>query len=413
MLHRPRLALAFLFVLLGCGGAGGNQAVAQEGARPFAMTQVGDFEEPWAIAFMADGRALVTEKRGELKIWRPGGEVIDVAGVPEVAADGQGGMLDVALAPDFAHSRLVYLSYAEPGEGGSGLALGRGRLVEADGAARIEDFRVLWRQLPRGAGGHFGAIIAFAPDGRSLFLSAGERQRFLPAQDPDQATGKILHLTLDGQPAPDNPMAGRTVAATVAVIDPPRDHVVAQEAPARRVTLDAPNLNPAATWTSGHRNPYGLAFAPDGRLWAHEMGPRGGDEFNLIERGRNYGWPLVSEGENYNGVAIPGHSTRPDLAPPALSWVPSISPSGLIFYGGDMFPAWRGDALMGALSGQALLRIEIEGASAREADRWDLGMRIRDVAEAPDGSVFLLEDGGRGAQGRLFRLTPAAAGQGA
>src|SRR5690606_37284168 len=162
----------FLFVLLGCGGAGGNQAVAQEGARPFAMTQVGDFEEPWAIAFMADGRARVTEKRGELKIWRPGGEVIDVAGVPEVAADGQGG----ALAPAAAALRLVYLGDAEPGEGGSGLALGRGGLVEADGAARIEDFRVLWRQLPRGAGGHFGAIIAFAPDGRSLFLSAGERQ---------------------------------------------------------------------------------------------------------------------------------------------------------------------------------------------------------------------------------------------
>src|SRR5690606_5429846 len=186
------------------------------------------------------------------------GATIDVAGVPAVAYGGQGGMLDVAPAPDFARSRVVYLSYAEPGDGGSGLALGRGRLVEENGAARLDGFEVLWRQLPKGEGGQFGAIIAFAPDGRSLFHSSGERQRFTPAQDPDQATGKILHLTLDGQPAPDNPMAGRTVAATVAVIDPPRDHVVAQEAPARRVTLDAPNLNPAATWTSGHRNPYGL-----------------------------------------------------------------------------------------------------------------------------------------------------------
>jgi len=407
MVHRRRFALALLLVLIGCGGAGGHSAIAQADDRPFRMEQVGAFEEPWAIAFMADGRALVTEKRGALKIWRPGGEATDVAGVPEVAYGGQGGLLDVALAPDFEQSRLVYLSYAEPGEGGSGLALGRGRLVEENGAARLEGFGVLWRQLPKGQGGQFGAIIAFAPDGRSLFLSSGERQRFLPAQDPNQAIGKILHLTLDGQPAPDNPMAGRTGAQTVEVIDPPRDTVAAQSTPARRVTLDGPNLAPAETWTTGHRNPYGLAFAPDGRLWEHEMGPRGGDELNLIERGRNYGWPLVSEGENYNGVPIPDHSTRPEFTPPVISWVPSISPSGLIFYRGDLFPAWRGNALMGALSGQALLRIEVNGASARQADRWDMGTRIRDVAEAPDGSVFLLEDGGRGAGGRLFRLTPA------
>jgi glucose/arabinose dehydrogenase len=398
-----------LLLVAACTGGASGPASAQRDARPFQATQVGDFEEPFAIAFMADGRALVTEKRGGLEIWRMGAANVDVAGVPAVAYGGQGGMLDVALAPDFATSRLVYLSYAEPGDGGSGLALGRGRLVEADGAARLEDFRVLWRQLPKGEGGQFGAIIAFAPDGQSLFLSSGERQRFTPAQDPNQAVGKILHLTLDGRPAPDNPEAGRTGARTVEVTDPPRDTVAARSAPARAVTLAAPNLAPAETWTTGHRNPYGLAFAPDGRLWEHEMGPRGGDEFNLIERGRNYGWPLVSQGENYDGVAIPDHSTRPDLTPPVLFWVPSISPSGLIFYHGDMFPAWRGDALMGAMSGQALLHIAVRGATARKADQWDMGMRVRDVAEAPDGSVFLLEDGGRSGEGRLFRLTPAAA----
>jgi len=400
--------LLSILLLAACGG--GGPVAAQGDDRPFRMAEVGRFEQPWAIAFMADGRALVTEKSGGLRIWRSGGETVDVAGVPAVAFGGQGGMLDVALAPDFARSRNVYLSYSEPGAenegGGSGLALGRGRLVEADGAARLEDFRVLWRQLPRGRGGQFGGIIAFSPDGRFLFLSSGERQRFTPAQDPDQAVGKILRLTLDGAPAPGNPGAGRTGATMVQVTDPPRDTVAARTAPARTLSLPGPNLTPAETWSMGHRNPYGLAFAPDGRLWEHEMGPRGGDEFNLIEPGRNYGWPLVSEGENYDGVAIPDHSTRPDLTAPVLSWVPSISPSGLIFYSGRMFPAWRGSALLGALSGEALVRVEVRGAGARKADQWNLGMRVRDVAQAPDGSVFLLEDGGRSGGGRLFRLTP-------
>jgi glucose/arabinose dehydrogenase len=408
-----RTLLVSATLLVGCSGNAQNSQADNAGGGaaagpPFTRTEVGDFEEPWAIAFLPDGRALVTEKQGALKLWGAGGAVVDVSGVPEVAYGGQGGMLDVAPAPDFASSRLVYLSYAEPGEGGSGLALGRGRLVEENGAARIDGFEVLWRQLPKGEGGQFGAIIAFAPDGRSLFLSSGERQRFTPAQDPDQATGKILHLTLDGRPAPGNPQAGRTGARTVAVIDPPEDTAVAADAPARQVTLSAPNLTPAETWSSGHRNPYGLAFAPDGRLWEHEMGPRGGDELNLIEAGKNYGWPIVSNGDNYDGVAIPDHPTRPDLQAPVLFWNPSISPSGLIIYTGTMFPAWRGDALMGAMSGKALIHIEIDGANARKADQWDMGLRVRDVAEAPDGSVFLLEDGGRRGEGRLFRLTPAA-----
>jgi glucose/arabinose dehydrogenase len=191
------------------------------------------------------------------------------------------------------------------------------------------------------------------------------------------------------------------------VTDPPRDTVIARTAQARQLAAAQPNLTPAETWSTGHRNPYGLAFAPDGRLWEHEMGPRGGDEFNLIEPGRNYGWPVVSNGDNYDGVDIPDHSTDPRFTAPVLFWNPSISPSGLIFYSGRMFPAWRGSALMGALSGQALIRIAVDGAHARKAEQWDMGSRIRDVAQAPDGSVFLLEDGGEGSGGRLLRLTPA------
>jgi glucose/arabinose dehydrogenase len=402
-----RSIFVLAFLAAGCSGGGSPPAAAAD--RPFVATQVGDFEEPWAIAFLPDGRALVTEKRGGLKIWRSGGPAIDVAGAPAVAYGGQGGMLDVAPAPDFAASRLVYLSYAEPGPGGSGLALARARLVEEGGAARLDGLRVIWRQLPRGQGGQFGGIIAFAPDGGSLFLSSGERQRFTPAQDPDQALGKILHLTLDGAPASVNPGAGRTGASSVLVTDPPDNTGDAAGAPGRRVTLATPNLTPAETWSTGHRNPYGLAFAPDGRLWEHEMGPMGGDELNLIEPGRNYGWPLVSNGDNYDGSPIPDHPTRPDLAAPALFWNPSVSPAGLVFYTGAMFPAWRGSALMGALSGQALIRIAFDGAAPRKADQWDMRTRIRDVAQAPDGSVFLLEDGGHGAGGRLYRLTPAPA----
>jgi glucose/arabinose dehydrogenase len=315
---------------------------------------------------------LVTEKPGHLKLRATDGSVRDITGVPAVAFKGQGGLLDVAVAPDFASSRTIYLSYSEPRPGGSSLALARAKL---DPAGKLDGLAVIWRAGSDGIGGQFGANILFAPDGKSLFLSSGERQRFAPAQDPDQALGKILHLTLDGKPSPGNPMA------------------------------DAGGVK-AATWSTGHRNPYGMVFTPDGRLWEEEMGPRGGDELNLVLPGRNYGWPIVSNGDNYSGVPIPDHPSRPDLEAPKLWWNPSISPGGMIYYSGAMFPAWRGSLLIAALSGEAIIRVTLDGDKATPAAQWTVGMRVRDLAQAPDGAVWLLEDGEGGTGGRLFRLTP-------
>jgi aldose sugar dehydrogenase len=397
---------ALALVLAGCGSAPSASADAPSSDRPFAVGEVATFNSPWAMAFLPGSRqAIVTEKPG--RIWlvdTANGRKQQVAGAPRVVASEQGGLLDVALSPRFGTDRLVYLTYAEPSaNGGSGLAMSRGRLVRDARGARIEGMQLLWHDPAGGEGGQFGAIIAFAPDGRSLFLSSGERQRFTPAQDPSQPLGKILHLTLDGKPASGNPMAGRTGASVVTITDPPRDTEVAKTAPGRPFRWPGPNLTPAETWSSGHRNPYGLAFDAEGRLWSEEMGPRGGDELNLILPGKNYGWPLVSEGKNYDGVPIPPPSSRPDLEPAKLFWTPVISPSTLLIYDGKLFPQWKGSGFIGALSGKALVRVTFSGSTAQKADRWDLGHRIRWVGEGSDGAIYLLEDGdGAG----LLRLTP-------
>lgn len=376
-----------------------------EGARPFSVTPLIRFGSPWAMAFLPGmgPQALVTEKEGRL--W-----LVDVAanrrkpvaGVPAVVYSDQGGLLDVRPAPDFTSSKAIYLTYAEPAaDGGSGLALARATL-SGGGSWRLTGLRVVWRDPEGGKGGQFGARIAFAPDGRSLFLSSGERQRFTPAQDPSQPLGKILHLTLDGQAAPGNPFAGHAGAPSVTVTDPPRDTVAAEDASGRPFRWPGPNPTPAETWSTGHRNPLGLAFAPDGRLWETEMGPRGGDEVNLILPGRNYGWPKASNGSNYDGIPIPDHHAGDGYEAPKVWWNPSVSPAGLIVYTGAKFPQWKGDLLSGSLSGQSLLHIRLRGDSAAKADQWDMGARIREVAQGPDGSVFLLED-----EGRLLRLDPA------
>ena len=372
---------------------------------PFTMTQVATFNLPWRIAFLPDGRMLITEKVGPVWLVTQQGEKTPVENVPQVFYERQLGMQGVFLSPNYAKDQNIYLTYAEPGEGGASLALARARLVLAEGKASLEGLQVLWREMPKGQGGQLGAQIAFSPDGQYLFLTVGERQRMTPAQDPDQALGKILRLTLDGKPAPGNPMAGKTGAASVSLIAPPRDTEVAKTAPVvSTYTYPGPNLTPSETWSSGHRTPYGLAFAPDGRLWEVEHGPRGGDELNLIEPGKNYGWPLVSYAVNYNGVPIPSPDTRPDLTKPVIYWTPIIAPGNLIFYNGAMFPQWKGSALIGGMASLSLNRVTFDGkGGATPAERWGVGHRIRDVEVGPDGALWMIEDANPGG---LFRVTP-------
>ncbi|QNK69240.1 PQQ-dependent sugar dehydrogenase [Variovorax sp. PAMC26660] len=373
---------------------------------PFKLTKVAQFNLPWRIAFLPDGRMLITEKIGKLYLTTQSGQKVEVTGVPPVLHENQNGLLGVYLAPSFSSNGAIYLTYSEPGQdpGTSSLALARATLKIGTGTASLEDLKVVWHDPIKGKGGQVGAAVAFSPDQNSLFLTAGDRQRFTPAQDPNQPAGKILRLTLDGKPAPGNPMEGKTGARSVPVIDPPRDTEAAKTAPVvRTYVFDGPNLTPAETWTSGHRTPYGLAFAPDGRLWELEHGPRGGDELNLIEPGKNYGWPLVSYAVNYDGVPIASPDTRPDLAKPAIYWTPVLAPGNLMFYSGAMFPKWKGSAFATGLVSRALHRIEVHGATATPAEHWTVGFRVRDIEQAPDGALWLIEDDH---EGGLYRLTP-------
>ncbi len=377
-----------------------------EATAPFTMTTVATFKLPWHIAFLPDGRMLVTEKVGPVWLVSQQGEKIQIENTPAVYWQGQCGMLGVFLSPHYATDHSIYLTYVEPGTYGGGYALARAKLNATATSAKLENFEVLWRQLPTGKGGQAGGPIAFSPDGKYLFLAVGDRQRMTPAQDPDQPVGKILRLTLDGKPAPGNPNAGKTGAATLPLIDPPSDTEAAKNAKVvSTYTLTSPNLTPAETWASGVRTPYGLAFSPAGELWEVEHGPRGGDELNLIERGKNYGWPLVSYGMNYNGVPIPSPDTRPDLAKPALYWVPVIAPGNLMFYtGAKTFPQWNGSGFVSGLATKCITRILFDGhGGAKTAERWDIGKRVRSVQEAPDGSLWIVEDANPGA---LIHLTP-------
>ena len=341
---------------------------------PFEITAVAEFDQPWALAFLPDGRLLVTEKPGRLLLFSPtNGARVAVAGVLAVVYGGQGGLGDVVLHPQFADNALVYLSYAEAGDGDTaGAAVARGRLVVSGDAAELEDLQVIWRQVPKVSGrGHYGHRLAFDAGGY-LFISSGERQEFDPAQDMASNMGKILRLRDDGTVPPDNPFADQGGVA-------------------------------AEVWSLGHRNPLGLAFDALGRLWSTEMGPLHGDELNLVLRGRNYGYPLVSNGDHYSGEPIPDHDTRPDLEAPKVWWRPSIAPAGLAFYSGELFPQWRGSAFIPALAGAALIRVEVEGEAAREAERFEMGRRIRAVVQGPDQALWVLEDG---SGGRLLKLSP-------
>ncbi len=343
---------------------------------PFEVTALGKFNEPWAMTFLPDGRALVTEKSGVLKVHAPGGDSHDVSGVPKVAYGGQGGLGDVVLHPKFAENGFVYLSYAEAGEGDTyGAAITRAKLtLDPAGGGSLSDATVVWRQVPKLDGqGHYGHRIAFGPDG-FMYVSSGERQHFAPAQDMAANLGKILRLNDDGSVPGDNPFADQGEIA-------------------------------AQIWSLGHRNPLGIAFDGSGRLWDIEMGPKGGDELNRVERGSNYGYPTVSNGDHYDGKDIPDHVTRPEFNAPEITWTPVISPGDLIFYSGSLFADWQGDAFAAGLSSEALVRIEIDGDNAREAQRFDMDARIREVEQGPDGALYLLEDG---AGGRLLKLAPKA-----
>ena len=371
---------------------------------PFTVTKVATFNLPWRIAFLPDGRMLITEKVGPLWLVTQDGTKTQVANVPKSQLVSQGGMLGVFLSPHYATDHFVYLTYSEPAEsGGTGtsLALARARLVldaKSEAGPSLENVEVLWRQMPKGIGGQFGAQIAFSPDGQYLYLAVGERQRMTPAQDPDQELGKILRLTLDGKPAPGNPNAGKTGAKEVTLIGMPRNTEVAKTAPVLSTyTFPGPNLTPSEVWSTGHRTPYGLAFSPDGRLWEVEHGPKGGDELNLIEPGKNYGWPLVAYAVNYDDTPIPSPDTRPDLAKPVIFWTPVIAPGNLVFYKGAMFPEWNGNGLISGLATNSLNRIIFDGkGGATPAERWNVGFRVRDVAVGPDGSLWLLQDTNNG-----------------
>ncbi|MBC7663993.1 MAG: PQQ-dependent sugar dehydrogenase [Caulobacter sp.] len=373
---------------------------------PFKLTKVAQFDLPWRIAFLPDGRMLVTEKPGKLFLATQSGQKVEVTGVPPVLHEKQNGLLGVYLAPSFSSDGAIYLTYSEPGQdpSTSSLALARATLKIGTGTASLENLKVVWHDPVKGKGGQAGAAVAFSPDRKFLFLTVGDRQRFAPAQDPNQPVGKILRLTLDGKPAPGNPMQGKTGAPSVPVIDPPKDTEAAKTAPVvRTYVFDGPNLTPAETWSTGHRTPYGLAFAPDGHLWELEHGPRGGDELNLIEPGKNYGWPMVSYAMNYDGVPIASPDTRPDLVKPVIYWTPVLAPGGLMFYSGAMFPQWKGSAFAGGLASLALHRIVVQGRTATQAEHWSVGFRVRDVEQAPDGALWLIEDDH---QGGLYRLTP-------
>ncbi|MET0313680.1 MAG: PQQ-dependent sugar dehydrogenase [Hansschlegelia sp.] len=393
MLHRlSRRMLVIPGALALAAAAGGAVAIAQ--TRPVALfgadktgfsveTVADGLERPWGLAFLPDKRMLVTEKAGRLRLIAPDGKVsAPVAGLPKVDARGQGGLFDVAIAPDFAKSRLVYFTFAEAGDGGvNGTALGRGRLAE--NAARLEDVAVIWRQQPKYASTkHFGSRVVFAPDGK-LFVTTGERaedQFRVKAQDLNETLGKVVRLEPDGRPAAGNPFEGRADAKP-------------------------------EVWSYGHRNIQGAAIEPGtGQLWTVEHGARGGDELNHPEAGKNYGWPVIAYGTEYSGAKIGEGAEKEGMEQPVYYWDPSIGPSGLVFYTGDVYPEWKGSVFVGGLAIPMLCRLELRDGKVVREERLleDVGERIRDVRQGPDGMLYLLTDSD---DGRLLRLKRGKSGR--
>lgn len=349
----------------------------------FSAASFATYDEPWSIAFIPGTPVLVTTMQGGTMsaVDTNTGRMITISGAPEVDYGGQGGLGDVAFLPSEASStidrRTIYLSWAEAGQGDTrGAVVGRGTLVcqEAD-ACNIEGLNVIWRQAPKVSGrGHYSHKIAFSPDGQYMFVASGDRQKKEPAQDLSNTLGTVLRLNLDGTPAAGNPFASRG-------------------SPSNQI------------WSYGHRNILGLAFDPEGRLWDLEHGPAGGDELNLVQRGANYGWPVRSNGDNYNGTKIPNHTPDDGFTKPAIFWTPVIAPGDMIFYTGSLYPVWQGDVFIANLKEKNIVRVEIaaDGQSATEAQRYAFPNRLRDIAQGPDGAMWVIEDG---EEGRLLRLLP-------
>lgn len=339
----------------------------------YKVNNIAEFNEPWAIAPLKDGRLLVTERKGRLYLFDPETKKkTEIKGTPKVAYGGQGGLGDVALHPDFVNNPWIYLSYAEQGQGGYGAVVIRGKLDLKQSTLQLTHIEKIWTQVPKFSSGqgHYGHRIVFGPDGK-LWISSGERQQFDPAQDMKSNAGKIIRLNDDGSIPADNPFMNQGE--------------IAQQ-----------------VWSLGHRNPLGMAFDPKGQLWVIEMGPKGGDELNKIIKAKNYGYPLVSNGDHYDGKPIPDHSTRPEFEAPVLDWTPVISPSDLNFYTGKMFPQWQNKAIASGLSSKAIIIIDTMQQPAKEVQRLDMKARIRGAVQAQDGGIWVIEDG---PQARLLKLT--------
>ena len=380
--YRRSLRLSALAGLLLCATGGALAADGPETPKPtdppFVTAEYARFNRPWAMTFLPSGKMLVTEKPGHMWLFTPSTRTkVEVSGLPAIAYGDQGGLGDVVLHPKFSSNRLVYFSYAEAGPNNTrGAVVACAKLLfDAAGKPRLADLRVLWRQVPKVTGyGQYGYRILFGPAGK-MWITSGDRQKEDPAQDLDSNMGKVIRLNDDGSVPADNPFVGQGEIAS-------------------------------QVWTLGHRNPYGLVFDAAGRLWEHEMGPAGGDELNLIVRGANYGWPIVSNGDNYDGSDIPNHDTHPEFDAPKAWWTPVIAPAGFIIYNGTLFPGFRGDGLIGGLASQSLVRIRFNGTKAHEFARYFMGNRIREVEQGPAGAIWLLEDD---SNGRLLKLTPKPA----
>ncbi len=340
-----------------------NQPSSVVAVTSIQMKRIAEFNEPWALAVLADGRLLITEKSGQLILFNPRDQKKTfIKNLPKVAYGGQGGFGDIVLHPKFAQNHQMYLSYAEAGQGGYGAVVIRADLNLDQAQPQLDNITTIWKQVPKVRGqGHYAHRVLFDGFGK-LWISSGERQKFDPAQDLTSNLGKIIRINDDGSVIVDNPFQSQGEVAK-------------------------------QVWSFGHRNPLGMAFDEQGQLWVVEMGPKGGDELNLIQKGKNYGYPVVSNGDHYSGLNIPDHVTRPEFEAPKLDWTPVISPSSLIFYTGQMFPKWQGKAIIGGLSSEALIIVDTTAQPAKEIQRIDMKQRIRGLQQAKDGSIWVIEDG--------------------